>query len=187
MGYIFIGLAGFLLIFLTDFGSIIKISLVKPLLWSFGILALGFSIVEIIHTSSRVALIQWLTVPGWILLVLSLVSILYILFINLPFRNTYLNSKTGQLLVTTGFYGLVRHPGLYPFVGTMTGLVMVFPSYNMFMAAIIFTGADLALIVFQDRIVFPRMFNDYSQYKKEVPMIFPDIRVLAKKLGGTYC
>lgn len=184
MGYISIGLAGFLLIFLTDFGSIIKISLVKPLLWSFGILALGFSIVQIIHTSSRIALTQWLTVPGWILLVLSLVSILYILFINLPFRNTYLNSKTEQLLVTTGLYGLVRHPGLYPFVGTMTGLVMVFPSYNMFMAAIIFTGADLALIVFQDRIVFPRMFNDYSEYKKEVPMIFPDIRVLAKKLGS---
>ena len=184
MTYILVGLAGFSLIHLADFAALKKIPATKPIAWICGIAALIYSIVNIVASASPLSFTPWLTGPGWVLLIGSLVILVYALFVNLPFKNTYVDTGVGVDLVVTGLYGIVRHPGLYPFIGAMAGLFLVFPSYVMLAAATVWSCADLALIVLQDRVIFPRMFVGYLDYQKETPMIIPRFDDL-KNIAGT--
>lgn len=172
MHYILIGLAGFIFIILADFTACKKIPLVKPLAWAIGIFLLVYGAACIISNADRLQWDAWLAIPGAVLLLLSLLCLFYTLFINLPFRGVYV-AVSSQKLVKTGLYAVVRHPGLYPFFGIMIGLVMVFPSSEMIIAALVWTAADLLLIIFEDTVIFPHMFPGYSVYKKETPMLIP--------------
>lgn len=83
--------------------------------------------------------------------------------------------------VTTGTYGLCRHPGFWWFslslfcVGALKGLSCYF------MSVLLMIGLDLLLIVIQDYFVFPKKFKGYVEYKKNVPFLVPYRKV---KRGG---
>ncbi len=177
MTQIFLGLAGFALFLLADFAALKRIPVVKPIAWIIGTGVLIYSICKIIGTAPRFTFNPLLASAGWVLIILSGAVLVYALFINIPLRKTYIQTGIGKELVTSGLYSVVRHPGWYPFAGVMTGLVLVFPSTAMVWAATVWALADLALIIFQDRIIFPRMFKGYQNYQKEIPMIVPGFRL----------
>jgi len=186
MNNILLGLAGFGIIHLFDLVAICRIRYLKPVMWITGIGLLIAAVYGIAATTQHAAVPAWLTGAGYLLTALSLAVLVYALFGNLPFRQTYLEAGIGQNLVTTGLYGLVRHPGIYPYAGLMLSMVLLFPSAEMATAAAIWLGADLGLIWVQDKFIFPRMFAGYRQYQAETPMLIPSGAMLKNYFGKRF-
>lgn len=174
MTYIALGILGFLIIHLLDFVSLKRIPLAKPLTWGAGSGLLGYGVVMASLTGDRLPLPAWSIWLGWLLLIISILLLIHSLFINLPFRKTYITTGVGKRLVTTGLYALVRHPWLYGFVMLMLSLILVSRSSLMLIAAPIWIALDILLVVIQDRFFFSKMFPGYSRYRQETPMLLPN-------------
>ena len=128
MIYIAIGVLGFLVIHTFDFVALKKVPVLKPVVWLTGSGLLAYAMVMVCLAPEKLALPTWGTWLGWVLLIISLLLLLYSLFINLPLRKTYLASGIGDKLVKTGLYALVRHPGVMWFTLVMVSLVLVISS-----------------------------------------------------------
>jgi protein-S-isoprenylcysteine O-methyltransferase Ste14 len=124
----------------------------------------------------KISLPSWAVWTGAGLLVLSFPAILYSLFVNLPFRRTYITPGVGDKLVTSGFYALSRHPGVLWTVLFIIGLTLVSRSRLVLFAAPIYIVLDLVVVFLQDRYYFGRMFAGYEEYRKHTPMLIPNAR-----------
>jgi protein-S-isoprenylcysteine O-methyltransferase Ste14 len=176
MNNILIGIAGFIIIHSVDFVSMKKIPLIKPVIWIAG-LGLGlYALIRMCLSPDKLVLPVWSTVFGWIILIISLLVFLYALFVNLPFKKTYVDTGVGDKLIKTGLYSLARHPGAIWFILFMLSLVLVSKSSVMAIAAPIFMILNTLLVIIQDKIFFTRMFDGYHQYQKETPMLIPNRR-----------
>jgi hypothetical protein len=119
-------------------------------------------------------------VCGWILLHAAIALLIYSLFGSLPFKNTYIEKGVGKHLVKTRLYGVVRHPGVYGFTAVMLSMFLLSTSKLMAIAGLIWLATDIVLVIFQDAVVFPRMFPGYAQYRKETPMFIPTRESIAR-------
>jgi protein-S-isoprenylcysteine O-methyltransferase Ste14 len=173
---IVIGIAGALIIHIVDIVSLKKIPLLKPVIWIIGISMGVYSIVKLCISSDKLSLPAWTTVCGWVLLVVSVSIFLSALFINLPFRKTYIETGVGDKLIKTGLYSLARHPGAMWFILFMASLVLISQSKLMLIAAPIFMVMNTLLVIIQDKVFFTKMFEGYDQYQKETPMLLPNRR-----------
>lgn len=177
MIYIFVGIIGFFITHFFDLVSIKKIPYgAKPLIWTAGFAILIFSLVKLCLDSSNLALPSWIIWIGCFLLAISLIMIIFALFINLPFRKTYISTGVGDELVKTGLYALARHPGIYWVTSFMFSLVFISESKLMLIAAPIYSIINIGLVILQDIYFFPKMFAGYNKYKKETPMLVPNRR-----------
>ena len=84
--------------------------------------------------------------------------------------------KTGNL-VTTGFYGSVRHP-LYTF---SLLILWLSPSMTMnsFIVYVALTLYVLIGIVFEERKLLQEFGNEYAEYKSTTPMLLPRLQSIA--------
>ena len=177
MIYIGIGVLGFIIIHLFDLVSLKRIPFgVKPLVWTAGFAILFFSLIKMCLESSTLPLPDSLVWVGWFLLAVSVMMITFALFINLPFRKTYVDTGVGDKLIKTGLYALVRHPGAYWVAMFFFSLVFISRSYIILIAAPIFVVLNTALVIMQDKYVFPKMFESYDKYQQETPMLVPNRR-----------
>jgi len=177
MVYIAVGISGFILVHLFDIVSLKRIpSGAKLGVWTVGSGLLCYSLIMLCLKSNTLPLPIWSTWLGWGLLTLSLSLLLYSLFINLPFRKTYIATGVGDKLITTGLYALVRHPGVIWFVLLMLSLILVSKSSLLLVAAPIFILLDVVLVIVQDKFLFIRMFDGYKSYQRETPMLVPNRR-----------
>ena len=183
MTYIALGILGFLIIRLFDFVSLKRIPLAKPLTWGAGSGLLGYGVVMASLTGDRLPLPAWSMWPGWLLLIASLLLLIHSLFINLPFRRTYITTGVGERLITTGLYALVRHPWLYGFSLFMLSLILVSRSSLMLIAAPIWITLDILLVVIQDRFFLGRMFPGYKKYRQATPMLVPSRKSVVAFIG----
>lgn len=101
------------------------------------------------------------------------VALIYTLFFALPFRETYVEQSHKRRVYSGGVYALCRHPGILCFWGTYLLLGLAALPSVMIGRCLLFSGLDLAYAWFQDRITFPRIFCDYSDYQKQVPFLIP--------------
>src|SRR5271157_4776749 len=111
MMYVLLGAAGLLLQRLFDLLSLARIRWLKPLVWLAGSLLLIYAAVMTTATGSRLDLPDWLAWAGSLLLAVALAGLIYSLFFALPFKQTYIDTGTSQL-IAVGLYRLVRHPWL---------------------------------------------------------------------------
>ena len=174
MLYIAIGCLGFLLIHLFDIVSLKKLPGAKPLTWILGCGLLVYALAMACLWSDKLPLPVWPTWIGWILLSISFLLLLYSLFINLPFRKTYIATGVGDNLIKSGLYALVRHPGVCWFVLVLLSLILVSKSSLLLIAAPAFILLDIALVIVQDKYFFGRMFDGYDSYRQETPMLVPN-------------
>ena len=175
MIYIAVGIFGFIVIHLFDLVSLKRIpSGAKPGVWTVGSGLLVYSLIMLCLKSNTLPLPIWSTWLGWGLLTLSLFLLIYSLFINLPFRKTYIATGVGDRLITTGLYALVRHPWIHCFTLFMLSLILVSKSSLLLIAAPIFILLNILLVVIQDKFFFGRMFAGYDRYRKETPMLLPN-------------
>jgi len=176
MIYIAIGALGFLVIHFFDVVSLKRIAGAKPITWVVGSGLLIYSLTMICFAPDKLPLPIWSTWLGWGLLAISLFLLIYSLFINLPFRKTYVATGVGDKLITTGLYALVRHPGIHWFTLTLLSLVLVSRSTLLLIAAPILILLDILLVVVQDKFFLSRMFDEYDSYRQETPMLLPNRR-----------
>jgi len=172
MIYMAIGCLGFLLIHLFDIASLKRLPGAKPFIWILGSGLLVYALVMAGLWSHKLPLPIWSTWLGWTLLTISLLLLIYSLFINLPFRKTYIAAGVGDKLIRTGLYALVRHPGVHWFILLMLSLILV--SKSSLIAAPIFILLDIVLVIVQDKFFFGRMFDGYGSYRQETPMLVPN-------------
>ena len=177
MIYIAVGILGFIVIHLFDIVSLKRIpSGAKPGVWAVGGGLLVYSLIMLCLKSNTLPLPIWSTWLGWGLLTLSLFLLIYSLFINLPFRKTYIATGVSDRLITTGLYALVRHPWVHFFSLLLLSLVLVSRSTLLLIAAPIWILLDILLVVVQDKFFFSRMFDGYDDYRRETPMLLPNRR-----------
>ena len=178
MIYVALGVIGFAIIHLFDLAALKKVPRAKPVIWAAGSALLIYSLVMLALLPDKLAIPGWLYWVGWGVLGVSGGLFLYSLFVNLPFRKTYVATGVGDRLVRTGMYALVRHPGVIWFTLFMLSLIPVSGSRLMLIAAPVFIALDIALVWIQDRFVFGRMFPDYERYQRETPMLVPNRKSL---------
>ncbi len=171
---IVIGIVGFLAAYLFDIVSIKKIPRVKGLVWSIAVIAVIYSTCMICLDPVKFSLPTWATVVGWVLLPTFIFFFIYSLFINLPFRKTYVKTGVGKKLIRTGTYALVRHPGVLWYGVILIALILISRSQLLLIAAPIWFAMDIIHVTIQDRFLFGKMFPEYKDYSKETPMLIPN-------------
>ena len=124
--------------------------------------------------ASKFALPAWAGMIGWVLLPISIFLFIYSLFINLPFRKTYVKRGVGNQLIRTGTYALVRHPGVLWYGVILVALILVSKSQLLVIAAPIWFVMDVIHVTIQDKFLFEKMFPEYKEYRKETPMLIPN-------------
>ncbi len=174
MIYLAIGVFGFIVIHLCGIVSLKRIPGAKPCAWIVGGGLVGYALAGLSLESNTLLLPMWLTWLGSGLLSISLLLLVYSLFINPPFRKTYIATGIGDKLITTGLYALVRHPGVIWFVLFMLSLILVSKSSLLLIAAPIFILLVILLVIVQDNFFFTRMFDGYKSYQRETPILLPN-------------
>ena len=174
MFYIALGCLGFLTIHLFDIVSIKKWPAVKSITWLLGTGLLAYALIWLSLHSNRLTLPLWSTWLGWSLFSTSFSTLIYALFINLPFRKTYVAAGVSDRLITTGLYTLVRHPGVHWFSLALLSLVLISKSSRLLTAVPLFILLDIVLVIIQDKFFFTRMFRGYTHYQKTTPMLIPN-------------
>lgn len=173
MNYLAIGFFGFIVIHLSEWAAVKRLALAKPLAWGVGMALIGYALVMASLWPDKQSFPFWSTWFGWALFSVSIVLVVYALFINLPFHKTYVASGVGEELVTSGFYALTRHPGVMWFAMLAFSLLLVSKSQLMLVTAPLFVLLDTAAVIVEDRFFFPRMFAGYDEYRRRTPMLIP--------------
>jgi len=174
MTYILIGCLAFIIGHTCDIVAVKRIPWVKPAVWIIGIILYAYSLVMLSIQSDTLSLPSWTVWPGLILLLISASFFTYSLFVNLPFRKTYIATGFSEKLVRNRMYSLMRHPGVIFFCLFLISLVLISRSYLMLLATPIYIFLDIVLVVIQDKVFFVKMFDEYSDYQKATPMFLPN-------------
>lgn len=113
----------------------------------------------------------------WVCLIIAaffLFLLIYTLFFALPFDDTYIQVQGKGTVYDRGMYALCRHPGVlwfflfYLFLG-----LALWPS-PMFGMGLFYSALNFLYVVFQDTWTFPRTFEGYESYQKNVPFLIPN-------------
>ena len=112
MFYILLGGLSFIVSYLFDFVSLRKISYLKPVPWFLVVVLISYSHTMVCIRGDRFSLPAWVSYLGWPLRFLAGLALIYSLYLEIPFKQTYAGQGVGDRLVTTGTYALVRHPGV---------------------------------------------------------------------------
>lgn len=174
MTYIIWGIIGFLLFFLYDWNSLTGRFRVMRLSFMAGcVLLIGAAaglVVEAVGT------VRFGVIRGCVFLsgaAVFFVLLIYALFFALPFKKTYVEQNGKPSVCRRGVYALCRHPGVLMFTGFFLCLCAALPGRNLIAGSVIFCGLNLAYVIFQDQVSFPKSFRDYDDYKKSTPFLIP--------------
>ncbi|MGE4455034.1 MAG: hypothetical protein AB7D92_10945 [Sphaerochaeta sp.] len=93
--------------------------------------------------------------------------LIYSVLIELP-----LKGKKGTLY-REGTYKICRHPGFLWFscFNVFASIFFWYTPITLVLAG--YTLCNLALVTLEDRILFPKMFPEYGEYKKTTPFLIP--------------
>lgn len=106
--------------------------------------------------------------------------LIYTLFFSLPFNDTYIKKENEGKVIKTGMYGFSRHIGVLWFILMYVPLIFVFKS-NFFNKFVLLSSIlNVIYVVFQDNYTFLYSFENYEEYKKEVPFIMPTLASIKK-------
>ena len=174
MEYILLGIAGFFVAYLFDLMSLRKTPYAKQAIGLIAVCLTGYSHLMVCSRGDRLPLPAGFSYVGWPLFGLASLAMIYSLFLEIPFKQTYIAEGAGNKLVTTGTYALVRHPGVLWYALLLISLIFISKHQLMLSAAPIWLLMDVLYVWIQDRFFFPRMFPDYGHYQRETPMLIPN-------------
>ena len=173
MVYILLGCLAFLIAFFFDLAAIKGITYLKQVVGVVFASLFGFALLMVCLKGDRFLLPYWLSWVGWPLLILSAGLLIYSIFLEIPFKQTYATSVVGDRLVKTGTYALTRHPGVLWFGLSLLALLAISRSKLLLIAAPLWFLLDVVWVWIQERFFFSHMFPGYEQYKRETPMLIP--------------
>ena len=166
-----IGSVGFLLFFIYDWSRIFWKKKGVQFFFLLGCLCQAAA-------GAGLLILVWVRRPvGWLffllLAVAFLAALIYTLFFALPFDSTYCQEADGHKVCRSGVYGWCRHPGIWWFFGCFFSLGLGTGEFDGVLCGLILSFLNLMYAWYQDRIIFPREFLDYGEYRKEVPFLLP--------------
>lgn len=172
--YVLLGGLGFLIGYSLELAPVQRLPGAKPFLGAAagGLLASSLGMVSL-H-GGRLSLPAWFSVLGGVLLPLASFLLVYSLFLELPFRRTYMAPGQGPRLVTTGTYALVRHPTVLWYGLLLMSLLLLTRSLTLLMALPLWLGLDILWVILQEQSSLPRTFPHYWRYKQVTPMLIPN-------------
>lgn len=173
MGYISLGVLAFLISFFFDLAAIKRIPYLKQIIGLASASLLGYSLLVVCLAPAKLQLPDWLSWVGWALFSVSVSLLVYSLFLEIPFRQTYAADGVGHRLVKTGTYALVRHPGVLWLALFLLALVLVSRSRLLLLATPVWLFMDVLHVWVQESFFLEKMFPNYKQYRKETPMLIP--------------
>jgi len=183
MIYITIGVLAFLLFIIYDINSIIMKNKYLNSCFFLGFLLLAAATIGIVITSWDLIIIDLLRMGIYgTLAAIFLFLLIYTLFFALPFKNTYVETKSNPEVCQNGIYALCRHPGVLWFMGfyIFFGLALKVPL--LISAAVIFSVLNLFYVIFQDQWTFMKIFGNYDTYKLDTPFIIPNLKSIKRCL-----
>jgi protein-S-isoprenylcysteine O-methyltransferase Ste14 len=180
MRYVALGAVAFIIAWFFDLAALQRIRYLKQIIGLAFVVLFGYALIMVAMHPDKLPLPAWLSYAGWPLLVTSGFLLIYSLFLEIPFRQTYADEGVGDRLVKTGTYALVRHPGVLWLVLFLLALVLVSRSRLLLLAAPLWIFLDVLYVWLQERFFFGRMFPGYEQYKQETPMLLPTPRSIAR-------
>ncbi len=173
MRYIALGVVAFIIAGFFDLAALQRIRYLKQIIGLAFVILFGYALVMVARHPDKLLLPAWLSSAGWPFLIISGFLLIYSLFLEIPFRQTYATNGVGDRLVKTGTYALVRHPGVLWFALLLVALLLVTSSRLLLVAGPIWLSLDVLLVWVEDRFLFPRQFPDYAGYQLETPMLLP--------------
>ncbi len=114
--------------------------------------------------------IQWI---GIILLILGGGLTSYSTLIEIPLAMQRDPQADHSSIYQKGTYALCRHPGFLWLIVDLTGVVIVANHQSTLVMAIGWVVFNFAVILIQDRIIFPRHFPAYQHYQHTTPFLIP--------------
>ncbi|MHB9092962.1 MAG: methyltransferase family protein [Chloroflexota bacterium] len=179
MGYVLTGIAGFLVGYLFDFAVFRPVKGLRGALWLLSTSLIIYATVMLCLDSERWPVPAWAAALGGLLLALAGAVTVYCLFVDLPFRRTYLADGAPRPVVKTGSYALVRHPGVLPYAVALVGLALLTGSTLLLASLPLWVALDLLWVVIQEGFVFPKTIDGYAGYRRETPMLLPNRKSIA--------
>lgn len=174
------GVAAFFIAGLFDLAALKGIRYLKQILGLAAVLLFTSALTMAVRHPLKLEMPFWLSYVGWPLLAVSLSLLIYSLFLEIPFRRTYVNDGVGAELVTSGTYALTRHPGVLWFALLLGALLLLSRSKLLLLAAPVWILADALLVWVQDVWFFPQMFPGYERYRQDTPMLIPTSRSIVR-------
>ncbi len=183
MLYIALGSLSFVFLFLFDVYTVRKDGIKKKIFGALGLGLLIYSATMTTVSSTRLVFstpVRIIAAIGWLL---SMLLLVYSLFLELPFVNTYGRREHSNRLVDTGTYALCRHPGVLWFGFAFFFFFLLTGARLIAFAGIIWTALDVLHVYIQEKLFFKRMFPDYELYIKHTPMLIPTLGSIRKCLS----
>lgn len=182
MGQILLGALAFALAFAFDWASWRRIPVLKPALGLAVVLTFGAALAWTLAIPGRYGWPGWLAVLGWVPMLAGAALLVHSLFLEIPFTPTYARRGTGEVLVTTGTYALVRHPGVLWFGLWAFGCILASRSRLMLRAGVVWFAMDVVYVWLQEVVLFDRMLPGYPAYRERTPMLVPTSESVARCL-----
>lgn len=184
MEIIGIGLLGFGLFAIWECIFLTRLRFLKPSLLAMTIGLKSLATWMVVLHPDKVMIPGWLGPPGAILAAIFFSLMVYSIFFEIPFSPTYGTSNGERRLIISGTYTICRHPGVlwYPFIGV--GLFLVFASRLILLAWPIWSLANLACVLIEEKVQLERVFGDqYRAYQRNTPMLIPTSQSLSRFVG----
>jgi protein-S-isoprenylcysteine O-methyltransferase Ste14 len=172
MGYILLGVFGFLCFLFFDYFSLKHYTILKYFCLISGIIVMVYSTFQLVSLNLTVNLPQMVRIVSLIFAIIFLLLTIYSVFIEVGI-STY-KVQSNSELVTIGTYGLVRHPGVIWLFFMFLFTSIYFESALLFLATIIWSIVNSLYVVIQEKFIFPKIFSNYSNYIQTTPMLIPN-------------
>ena len=183
MLFIVLGFIAFVFLYIFDLNKIVLFNNKINICFALGCLLLAVSTVGVLLGNSyNFEVSISLQIFFGVLSIISLLLMLYALFLALPFSKTYVVLEKENAVVDTGMYALCRHPGVIWFFFFYLFLWLASGKMLIMWAGVAWTAMDIMHVYVQDRWLFPKALNGYDQYKSEVPFLIPDLASIKKRI-----
>ena len=181
MLFIFTGVVGFISLFCFDMASLKERLFLKRAAFIAGHGILVFSSIMVVISPDKIELSPVFKIIGPVFSFVFFLILIYSIFIEIPIKNTFIQQNRNNVLVKTGTYGLVRHPGVLWYVFFLLGLFLMTGSKTLLFALPVWSAVDIIYIILQERFIFIKMFGEeYRKYQKEVPILIPTLKSIKK-------
>jgi protein-S-isoprenylcysteine O-methyltransferase Ste14 len=158
----FIGATGYFLSGLFDVAILCHKSILAKFLYiGFFITAIPYPILFFTYSSPLLA-----TITVILLLFIGIFTLLliYSVLLEIPFFGT----NSGKLY-RKGTYKISRHPGFIWYTAINLLVAWYFWNLEVTLLCAGLTLCNLVLIAIEDMVLFPKMFPEYADYKKQTP------------------
>lgn len=173
MIYIVAGSLSFLMFLLFDYSQLNNRNIVKYVFGIIGLLILMSATILILIEDSVFEFHSFSKIAFLTLSLIFFALLVYSVFIEIG-KNNYVKEAKPKL-VTCGTYALTRHPGILWFLFMYGFLSLATSSTLLFYAAIIWSIINIVYTYFQETNILYKVFDEYSEYKKNTPMFVPNI------------